>query len=106
MAGSVSTVGRMIESEASRGGQRESNPYIFMVKILFRIAHSCLSRLTEGPTSARTMCPDILYLISSESMNKEYRPICHVYSLGHELPTGGLGNGPEMKYSRSAHKCK
>jgi hypothetical protein len=35
MAGSVSTVGRMIESEASRGGQRESNPYIFMVKILY-----------------------------------------------------------------------
>jgi len=69
-------------------------------------ACSSLSRLTEGPASARTMCPDILYLISSESMNKEYRPICHVYSLGHELPTGGLGNGPEMKYSRSAQKCK
>ena len=102
MAGSVSTVGRRLSQRPSRGGQRESNPYIFMVKILFRIAHSCLSRLTEGPTSARTMCPDILYLISSESMNKEYRPICHVYSLGHELPTGGLGHSPEMKYSRSA----
>lgn len=52
--------------------------------------------------SARTMCPDILYLIPSGGMNKEYRPIRHVYSLGRKLPTGGLGNGPEMKYSRSA----
>jgi hypothetical protein len=57
-------------------------------------------------SSAMAMCPDAVYLISSESISKEYRPICLVYSLGRKLPTGGLGNGPEMKYSRSAQKCK
>ena len=76
------------------------------LKSCTRIDRSCLSRLTEGPTSARTMCPDILYLIPSGGMNKEYRPICHVYSLGRDLPAGGLGNGPEIKYSRWAQKCK
>jgi hypothetical protein len=64
------------------------------LKSCTRIACSSLSRLTEGPASARTMCPDILYLIPSGGMNKEYRPICHVYSLGHKLPTGGLGHSP------------
>ena len=40
-------------------------------------------------------------------MNKEYRPIRHVYSLGHKLPTGGLGDGPyEIKYSVTAGFCK
>ena len=106
MASRVSTVGRRVEVGSVKRGQRKPNPYICMVKILFRIAHSCLSRLTEGPTSARTMCPDILYLIPSGGMNKEYRPIRHVYSLGHELPTGGLGHSPEMKYSRLAEYCK
>jgi len=57
-------------------------------------ACSSLSRLTEGSVSARTMCPDILYLIPSGGMNKEYRPIRHVYSLGHKLPTGGVGYAP------------
>lgn len=40
-------------------------------------------------------------------MNKEYRPIRHVYSLGHKLPTGGLGDGPyKIKYSVTAGFCK
>lgn len=57
-------------------------------------------------SSVMAMCPDAVYLISSESISKKYRPIRLVYSLGRKLPTGGLGNGPEMKYSSSAQKCK
>lgn len=44
--------------------------------------------------SARTMCPDILYLFPSGGMNKEYRPIRHVYSLDRKLSTGGPGDCP------------
>lgn len=50
----------------------------------------------------KAMCPDILYMIPSGCMNKEYRLICHVYSIGRRLPIGGLGNGPGIKYSREA----
>lgn len=102
MASRVSTVGRRLRLGASSVGKENLTHIYVWLKSCTRIAHSCLSRLTEGPASARTMCPDILYLIPSGGMNKEYRPIRHVYSLGHELPTGGLGHSPEMKYSRSA----
>ena len=40
------------------------------------------------------MCPDILYLFPSGGMNKEYRPIRHVYSLDRKLSTGGPGDCP------------
>lgn len=89
-----------VRIKALTGWTKGFPPIYNRVKILFRIACSCLSRLTEGSISARAMCPDAVYLISSESISKEYRPTHHVYSLGRKLPTGGLGSGPEMKYSR------
>jgi hypothetical protein len=94
MAKSVSTVGRAVVAGSPHGVGNKNLTHIYLWLNPLLDACSSLSRLTEGPASARTMCPDILYLIPSGGMNKEYRPICHVYSLGHKLPTGGLGHSP------------